>query len=102
MVEGVGDTKTGGEGDKHKVAPVVRRDGANVEGSLAMSRPSAESWTTTSCPGGWMGWEAKLWGERSRPCQAETEGSSEKERKWLRVNSACGMRRCHQSGGKEM
>ncbi len=39
MVEGVRDTKTGGEGDKHKVAPVVRRGGANVKGSLAMSRP---------------------------------------------------------------
>ena len=49
-----------------------------------------------------MGWEAKLWGKRCRPCQAETEGSREKERKWLRVNSACGRRRCQQSGGKEM
>ena len=39
MVEGVGCTNTGGEGDKHKVAPVVRRGEANVESSFAMSRP---------------------------------------------------------------
>ena len=39
MVEGVGDTKTGGEGNEDTVAPVVRRDGAYVEGPFAMSRP---------------------------------------------------------------
>ncbi len=38
MVEGVGDTKTGGEGNEDKVAPVVRRGGTNVEGPFAMSR----------------------------------------------------------------
>jgi hypothetical protein len=43
-----------------------------------------------------MGWEAKLWGERCRPC---IEGSREKVRKWLRVNSACG-RRIYQQSGK--
>ena len=35
MVEGVGDTKTGGEGNENTVAPVVRY----VEGPFAMSRP---------------------------------------------------------------
>ena len=39
MAEGIGDTKTGGERDENKVVPVVGRGGANVEGSLAMSRP---------------------------------------------------------------
>ncbi len=39
MVEGIGDTKTGGEGDKNKVAPVVGLGRADIEGSLAMSRP---------------------------------------------------------------
>ena len=39
MVEGVGDTKTGGEGNEDTVAPVVRRDGAYVKSPFAMSRP---------------------------------------------------------------
>ncbi len=38
MVEGVGDTKTRGEGNENKVAPVVRRGGAYVKGPFAMSR----------------------------------------------------------------
>ncbi len=66
MVEGVGDTKTGGEGDKHKVAPVVKRDGVNVEGSLAMSRPRLPLFSerererrqrrrSGGCDDGWVG-----------------------------------------------
>ena len=39
---------------------------------------------------------------RCKPCQAEMEGSREKERKWLRVSSAWGRRRSQRSGGKEM
>ncbi len=39
MVEGVGYTKTGGEGDKNKVAPVVGRDRADIKSPLAMSCP---------------------------------------------------------------
>ncbi len=39
---------------------------------------------------------------RCKSCQAEMEGSREKERKWLRVSSAWGRRRSQRSGGKEM
>ena len=39
---------------------------------------------------------------RCKPCQAEMEGSREKDRKWLRVSSAWGRRRSQRSGGKEM
>jgi hypothetical protein len=39
VIEGVGDTKTGGEGNENKVAPVVGSGGANVEGRFAMSCP---------------------------------------------------------------
>ena len=49
-----------------------------------------------------MGWAEKSWLARCKPCQAEMEGSREKDRKWLRVSSAWGMRRSQRSGGKEM
>jgi hypothetical protein len=39
VVEGVGDTKTRGEGNENKVAPIVRRGGAYVKGPFATSRP---------------------------------------------------------------
>ena len=39
---------------------------------------------------------------RCKLCQAEMEGSREKERKWLRVSSAWGRRRSQRSGGEEM
>ena len=39
MVEGVGDTNTRGEGNENRVAPVVRRGGADVKSPFAMSRP---------------------------------------------------------------
>ncbi len=106
MVEGVGGTKTGGEGNENKVALVVRRGGTYVEGPFAMSRPRLPFFSgvvdDNELSWGVDGVGGEVVGERCRPCQAETEGSSEKERKWFRVNSAWGRRRCQQSGGKEM
>ena len=46
-------------------------------------RCDGESWATTSCPGGWMGWEAKQKGTPWRPCHAEREGSGVQERRVL-------------------
>jgi hypothetical protein len=37
--EGIGDTKTGGEGDENVMAPVVRHGGVDVECAFFMSRP---------------------------------------------------------------
>jgi hypothetical protein len=49
-----------------------------------------------------MGWAEESWMARCKPCQAEMEGSREKERKWLRVSSAWDRRRSQRSGGNEV
>jgi hypothetical protein len=87
VVECVGDTKTGGEGDKNKVAPVVGLGGADIKGSFAMSCPRLPLFSGVvdddELSWGMDGVGGKVVGERCRPCQVETEGSKEKRRKWL-------------------